>query len=79
MGRTRKGVGAFLSFSLGREVGWGLALIRGWALIKFFCLQDGHLFEVGANSRCLFKNGCFGSLLGTGFSQRNYSHDSKIA
>ena len=27
----------------------------------------------------LFKNGCFGSLLGTGFSQRNYSHDRKIA
>ena len=27
------------------------ALIRGWALIKFFCLQDGRLFEVGANSR----------------------------
>ena len=30
MGGTRKGVGAFLSFSLrGREVGWGWALIRG--------------------------------------------------
>ena len=27
------------------------ALIRGWALIKVFCLQDGRLFEVGANSR----------------------------
>ena len=52
MGGTRKGVGAYLSFSLrGREVGWGWALIRGWALIKFFCLQDGRLFEVGANSR----------------------------
>ena len=23
----------------------------GWALINFFCLQDGRLFEVGANSR----------------------------
>ena len=46
MGGTRKGVGAYLSLSLrGREVGWG------WALIKFFCLQDGRLFEVGANSR----------------------------
>ena len=44
-------MGAFLSFSLGREVGWGWALIRGWALIKFFCLQDGRLFKVGANSR----------------------------
>ena len=30
-------------------VGW--ALIRGWALINFFCLQDGRLFEVSANSR----------------------------
>ena len=30
-------------------MGW--ALIRGWALINFFCLQDGRLFEVGANSR----------------------------
>ena len=27
----------------------------------------------------LFKNGCSGSHLGTGFSQRNYSNDSKIA
>ena len=52
MDGTRKGVGAYLSFSLrGREVGWGWVLIRGWALIKFFCLQDGRLFEVGANSR----------------------------
>ena len=24
---------------------------RGWALINFFCLYDGRLFEVGANSR----------------------------
>ena len=32
-------------------MGWGWALIRGWELIKFFCLQDGCLFEVGANSR----------------------------
>ena len=30
-------------------MGW--ALIRGWALINFFCLWDGRLFEVGANSR----------------------------
>ena len=30
-------------------VGW--ALIRGWALINFFCLQEGRLFEVGANLR----------------------------
>ena len=46
MGGTRKGLGAYLSLSLrGRELEWG------WALIKFFCLQDGRLFEVGANSR----------------------------
>ena len=45
-------VGAYLSLSLrGREAGWRWALIRGWALINFFCLQDGRLFEVGANSR----------------------------
>ena len=45
-------VGAYLSLSLrGREAGWRWALIRGWALIKFFCLQDGRLFEVGSNSR----------------------------
>ena len=30
-------------------MGW--ALIRGWALINFFCLSHGRLFEVGANSR----------------------------
>ena len=30
-------------------MGW--ALIRGWALINFFCLRDGRLFEVGANSK----------------------------
>ena len=46
------GVGAYLTLSLSaREVGWGWALIRGWALINFFCLQDGRLFEVDANSR----------------------------
>ena len=46
MGGTRKGVGAYLSLSLrGRELGCG------WALIKFFCLQDGRLFEMGANAR----------------------------
>ena len=25
--------------------------IQGWVLIYFFCLPDGHLFEVGANSK----------------------------
>ena len=67
MGRTRKGVGAFLSFSLGREVGWGWALIRGWALIKFFCLQDGRLFEVGANSRLGAYSNKYGTPLSVGF------------
>ena len=43
---TRKGVGAYLSLSLRRrEVGWRWALTRGWVLIKFFCIQDGRLFE----------------------------------
>ena len=44
-------MGAYLSMSLSlrRREGW--ALIRGWALIKFFCVQDGRLFKVGANSR----------------------------
>ena len=31
--------------------GLGWAPIRGWALLNFFCLQDGRLFEAGANSR----------------------------
>ena len=45
-------MGAYLSLSLrGREVEWGWVLIRGWALIKFFWLKDGRLFEVGANLR----------------------------
>ena len=34
---------------IGRSRRW--ALIRGWALINFFCLWDGRLFKVGANSR----------------------------
>ena len=33
----------------GGGVGW--ASIRGWALINFFCLKDGRLFEMGANLR----------------------------
>ena len=48
-------MGAYLSLSRsGRKVGWGAGwglLIRGWALRNVFCLQDGRLFEVGANSR----------------------------
>ena len=35
------------------EVEWkgeGVEPIQGWALINFFCLWDGRLFEVGANS-----------------------------
>ena len=40
--REGGGVGAYLSLSLRRrEAGWEWALIRGWTLIKFFCLQDG--------------------------------------
>ena len=35
----------------GKGVGWGWALIRGWALINFFCLSGGRLFEMGAHSR----------------------------
>ena len=42
------GVSAYLSL-IGMRRGW--ALIRGWVLINFFCLWDGRLFEVGANSR----------------------------
>ena len=42
------GLSAYLSL-IGRRR--GLALIRGWALINFFCFQDGRLLEVGANSR----------------------------
>ena len=41
-------VSAYLSL-IGRRR--GCALIQGWALINFFCLQDWRLFEVGANSR----------------------------
>ena len=53
-------MGAYLSLSGSeREVGWGWALIRGWALINFFRLKDGRLFEVGANSRLgAYSNKC---------------------
>ena len=72
MGGTRKGVGAYLSLSLrGREVGW--ALIRGWALIKFFCLQDGRLFEVGANSRLGAYSNKYGTRISLGFAQNKGS------
>ena len=54
------GGGRFIEFEWDREgggVGW--ALIRGLALISFFCLKDGRLFEVGANSnkygRCFYR------------------------
>ena len=47
MGGVGAGAGTYLNF-IGR--GWGWALIRGWALINFFCLLDGCFFEVGANS-----------------------------
>ena len=48
-------------------VGW--ALIRGWALINFFCLQDGRLFEVGANSRLGTYSNKYGILLHEKFLQ----------
>ena len=64
------GVGAYLSLSLSlrrREAGWGWALILYWALIKFFCLQDGRLFEVGANSRLGAYSKKYGTPLSVGF------------
>ena len=48
-------VGAYLSLSERR---------RGWALINFFCLQDGRLFKVGANLRL----GAYSNKYGTLFS-----------
>ena len=39
----------FWTLRVGAYSRW--VLIRGWALIIFFYLQDGRLFEVGANSR----------------------------
>ena len=57
-------MGSYLSLSgSGRVVGWGWALIRGWALIKFFCLQNGRLFEVGANSRLGAYSNKYGMLI----------------
>ena len=52
-------------------MGW--ALIRGWALIKFFCLQDGRLFEVGANSRLGAFSNKYGSGVGSFTSHKNKS------
>ena len=40
--------------------GVGLAFVRGWALINFFCLKNGRLFEVGANSRSGFYSNKYG-------------------
>ena len=48
MGGTRKGVGAYLSLRGGRWGGDGRSFEAGRL---FFCLQDGRLFEVGANLR----------------------------
>ena len=48
---------------VGGGVGW--ALIRGWALIQFFCLQDGRLFEVGANSRLAAYSNRYGTYIHT--------------
>ena len=55
-------------------MGWGWALIRGWALINFFHLKDGRLFEVGANSRL----GAYSNKYGNSFSlqmvQKNHEN-----
>ena len=48
---------------VGGGVGW--ALIRGWALIQFFCLQDGRLFVVGANSRLAAYSNRYGTHIHT--------------
>ena len=37
-------------------------LFRSWALIQFFCLRDGRLFEVGANSRLGAYSNKYGNL-----------------
>ena len=50
-------------------MGW--ALIRGWALINFFCLWDGRLFEVGANSRLGAYSKKYGTLLRIPFLKLN--------
>ena len=50
---------AYLSFIRGRRA-W--ALIRGWALINFFCLWDGRLLEVGANSRLVAYSNNYGNI-----------------
>ena len=42
---------------------WGWALIRGWALINFFYLQGGRLFEVSAYSRLGAKSNKYGTQL----------------
>ena len=57
-------MGAYLSFSgSGKEVGWAWVLIRGWALVNVFCLKDGRLFEVGANSRLGANSNKYGILV----------------
>ena len=53
------GVSAYLSL-IGMRRGW--ALIRGWVLINFFCLWDGRLFEVGANSRLVAYSNNYGNI-----------------
>ena len=71
-------MGTYLSLSLSlrrREAGWGWALIRGWALIKFFSLQDGRLFEEGANSRLGAYSNEYGRLL---FTSNEYPSKPKI-
>ena len=58
-------------------MGW--ALIRGWALINFFCLWDGRLFEVGANSRLGAYSNKYGKyLLLAEFSVRTVNYGPSI-
>ena len=57
------GRGCLFEFELeGEGVRWGWALIKGWALINFFCPQDGRLFEVDTNSRLGAYSNKYGSL-----------------
>ena len=47
------------------------ALIQGWALIKFLCLQDGRLFKVDANSRLGAYSNKYGNLKNICFKYNN--------
>ena len=61
------GGGECLFELIGRRRGW--ALIRGWAPINFFCLSDGRLFKVGANSRLDAYSNKYGNCFGQNLSK----------